>query len=63
MKKVLNSGYVQVDIIEDEYEGNTYKALELKITNQTTERVKLKSQSSYELLGMILNQQAKSNKQ
>lgn len=63
MKKVISQGYILVDIIEDEYEGNTYNALEVKITDRTTERVKLKAPASYELLAMSFAQQAKSNKQ
>ena len=62
MKKVVSSGYVFADIIEDEYEGNKYKRLELKISDRTTESIKLKAPASYELLEMVFMQQAKNNK-
>lgn len=62
MKKVISTGYILVDIIEDEFEGNKYNALEVKISKKTTERVKLKAPSSYELLEIAFEQQAKNNK-
>jgi len=63
MKKVISTGYVLASIIEDEFEGSKYNRLEIKVSNKTTESVKLKAPSSYELLEMVFNQQAKSNKQ
>lgn len=62
MKKVVSRGYVLVDIIEDEFEGNKYKALELKVCDEVTERTKLKAPSSYELLAREFAKQAKNNK-
>lgn len=62
MKRVVSSGYIFADIVEDEYEGNKYKRLELKISDKTTESIKLKAPSSYELLEMVFIQQAKNNK-
>ncbi len=63
MKKVLGTGYAVIDIIEDEFEGNVYKALEIKVTDNTIERVKMRAPSSYELLQMTFAQQARNNKQ
>lgn len=63
MRKVISAGYIVANIVEDEYEGNKYNALEIKISDKTTERVKLKAPSSYELLEMTFAKQAKSNRQ
>ena len=57
MKKVLATGTLPVSIIEDEYEGTVYKRLALAVSDKTTEEVRLKSDSSYELLAMKLNSQ------
>lgn len=63
MKKIIRSGYVLADIVEDEYEGHKYKRLDLKISDRTTESIKLKAPASYELLEMVFMQQAKNNKE
>ncbi|MDR2600411.1 MAG: hypothetical protein LBC73_09060 [Oscillospiraceae bacterium] len=56
MKKVIASGTIPVTICEDDFEGVSYQFLEIAVTAKTTERVKLKSPSSYELLAMRLAQ-------
>lgn len=63
MKKVISSGYILVDIIQDEFQGTVYKALEVKIADDTIERVKLRAPASYKLLEMTFAQQARNNKQ
>jgi len=57
MKKVIVSGTIPISICEDEYEGNVYQFVEIQVTAKTTEKIKLKSPSSYELLAMIMKQQ------
>jgi len=56
MKKVIVSGNIPISICEDEYEGTLYQFVEIQVTAKTTEKIKLKSPSSYELLAMRLAQ-------
>lgn len=65
MKKVLGTGYIYANVIQDEWEGNPYYRLEILIDEKRNifEKTKLESAASYCAVLDMFEKQAKANKQ